>query len=205
MNAMFAENAEEAYEKLAYTLAVHNGQVMNSTVEIRDMSEHGYTLETDLFPLEALKAYTEYNLQGNGNAGSFIASKKQLEWMSPERGGGQGNYNTNMQQKIERVVLALKTKSSSKRAVLTIPFTDKCSLCVKLTDTDEWKCLREVYFSIGKDGRLHATGIMRSQALSIFSKNIHFLGTLMNVIAEQLGVPVGSYTHFCHFLVADRS
>jgi len=205
MNYVFASNAEEAYEKLQYVVNINGNKAMNVIAEIVDMSEHGYQVETELFPKEALEAYTSYNLQGNGIAGSVIASPEQLKWMNNERGGGQGNYNANMQQKIERIVIALKTKPTSKRAVLTIPFTTKCALCVDLNDTEEWKCLREIYFSIGNDGRLHATGIMRSQALNIFVKNIHFIGTLMNIIAEQLGIPVGVYTHFCHFLVSDRS
>jgi len=204
MTIISVETAEDAYEKMASMLSL-NRQMMNVIVEVLDMSEHGYEVETELFPKEALEAYTSYNLQGNGIAGSFLASDEQLKWMNSERGGSQGNYNVNMQQKIERIIIALKTKPTSKRAVLTIPFTNKCALCVDLNDTDEWKCLREIYFSIGNDGRLHATGVMRSQALSIFPKNAHMIGTIMNVIAEQLGVPVGQYTHFCHFLVLDRA
>jgi thymidylate synthase len=196
MTIISVETAEDAFEKIASTLSTQR-QMMNVVVEILDMTEHGYEVETVLFPKEALEAYTRYNMEET----NFVDHTQ----FNLERGGPQGDYRVGMRAKIEKVVLALKTKSNSKRAVLTIPFTDKCSLCVDLYDTDQWKCLREIYFSIGGDGRLHATGVMRSQALSIFPKNIHMIGTVMNTIAEQLGVPVGQYTHFCHFLVADRT
>jgi hypothetical protein len=192
-----AETAEDAHDEMARLLALSGGTAMNVVIEVADMSPHGYTLETELFPMEVLKAYTAHNLTGMVRYGEHFH-------FSPERGGAQGDYSKGMPAKVERVVLALKSRGTSKRAVLTVPFTDKCSVCVETTDDAEWKCLREVYFSVGEDGRLHATGIMRSQALSIFAKNIHFIGELMQTVAERVGVPVGSYVHFMHFLVMDR-
>lgn len=189
------ENVEQAYDDLAALLAMSGGQAMNVAVEITDMSEHGYTMETDLFPKEVLESYTQYNLgEDNYDASHF----------SPLRGGDQGNYRQGMKAKIEKVVLALKAKSGSKRAVLTVPFTDKCSLCIETTDDAQWKCLREVYFNIDSNGYLNATSVMRSQALIIFPKNIHFLGEMMQTVAAQVGVPVGQLTHFMHYLVEDR-
>jgi len=196
------ENVEDAYDDLAALLAMSGGQAMNVAVEITDMSPHGYTMETDLFPKEALEAYSDWNLEKN--PGTMGILEDQRKWFSPLRGGPQGDYRHGMLAKIEQVVLALKAKSGSKRAVLTVPFTDKCSLCVKTTDDAEWKCLREVYFSIDSNGYLHATSVMRSQALIIFPKNIHMIGELMQTVAEQVGVPVGQLTHFMHFLVEDR-
>src|SRR5690606_26856559 len=153
------ETAEEAYKDLASLLAMSGGQAMNVAVEITDMSPHEYNYETDLFSNAALRAYTAYNLGDE----EYDASQ-----FSSLRGGPQGDYRAGMQAKIERVVLALKGKSSSKRAVLTVPFTNRCSLCVKTEDDAEWKCLREVYFSIDDQGYLNATSVMRSQALNIF-------------------------------------
>jgi len=191
------ENAEEAYDDLAGLLAMAGGQLMNVAIELTDMSPHGYTFETDLFPKEVLKAYSAHNL-------GIHVMEHEKELFSPLRGGPQGDYRHGMQAKIERVVLALKGKTGSKRAVLTVPYTDKCGLCVKTEDDAEWKCLREVYFSIGPDGYLHATSVMRSQALIILPKNLHFIGEMMQTVASQVGVPVGQLTHFMHFLVEDR-
>ena len=204
MQTFYANDADDAYEKLAGLLAFNGGQAMNVGLNILDMSEEGFLCETELFPKAALEAYTDYNLELN-NDPNILATAAQVRWFSPERGGPQGDYRKGMQAKIEKVVLALKSKSTSKRAVLTVPFTDKCSLCIKTTDDVEWKCLRELYFSIGLNGRLECAGVMRSQALIIVPKNLHLIGSIMNIVAEQVGVPVGSYTHFCHYLITDRT
>jgi hypothetical protein len=172
---------------------VHNfmGQIVNMTME-------NATYETDLFPKEVLEAYTDYNL-------GMPMTDEQMAVMSPERGGPQGDYRKSMPSKIEKVVLALRSKPKSKRAVLTIPFTDKCALCVKTDEDAEWKCLRELYFHIDDVGHLCCTGVMRAQALSIAPKNLHLIAAVMANVAINLGIPVGSYTHHCIILVNDRS
>lgn len=69
------------------------------------------------------------------------------------------------------------------------------------TVTDEAKCLRELHFYLDDPAsgprRLSCTGTIRAQAASIFPKNIHdhFIGTMMQHIAQQLKVEVGTYTH----------
>jgi thymidylate synthase len=188
----------EAYPWVQAALESSGGQMMNVAIVLRDLSDPAsYTHETELFPRAALKAYTYHNL------GLYVSDEERAEHFSPLRGGPQGDYREGMQAKIEKVVLALKTKPGSKRAVLTVPFTDKCGLCVDVKDDAEWKCLREVYFSI-EDGRLNATSVMRSQALIILPKNVHMIGEIMHTVADQVGVRVGSLTHFMHFLVTDR-
>lgn len=42
------------------------------------------------------------------------------------------------------------------------------------------------------------------QAATIFPKNIHYIGTIMHIVARRLGVPVGAYTHFVTTLVDGR-
>jgi thymidylate synthase len=179
-------------------LVANGGQAHNFIGQIERMTESAYTHETALFPLRALDAYSKANLGDDLD----LADMQQF---ADERGGDQGDYRKGMQQKIEQVTLALMGKRTSKRAVLTVPFTDKCSLCVKTDDTPEWKCLREVYFRLDENNVLHATGVMRSQALSILPKNLHMIGRLMDRVAKDLGARVGSYVHICHFLVSDRT
>jgi len=197
------ETAKQAYEDLAELLLLNEGQAMNVIVELTDMSETGYTLETELFPKEVLEQYSLYNLGASATTAELLA-RQEKKIFSPLRGGPQGDYRAGMMAKLEKVILALKSKPTSKRAVLTVPFTDQCSLCVKTTDDPEWKCLREVYFSIDEQGYLNATSVMRSQALNIFPKNIHYLGTMLQTVAAAVGVPAGQLTHFMHFLVQDR-
>ena len=42
------------------------------------------------------------------------------------------------------------------------------------------------------------------QNANIFVKNIHFFATVLDVVAEELQVPVGEYTHWITNLCYDR-
>lgn len=81
------------------------------------------------------------------------------------RGGGQGDYSHDIQGKIDNVVECLATKPFSKRAVLSVMYTTKYSSEVKYDDTNEAKCLRELYFHCTSDAdnevTLFCTGVMR--------------------------------------------
>ena len=158
-----------------------------------DMSN--YTVETDLFPIEVLEAYTAWNLEQD-------LTDAQKEHFNPERGGGQGDYREGMSAKIANVVDCLNNFAQSKRAVITIsndPFAPH-------TNDDTAKCMREVHFYI-EDAQLHASVFFRAQAASIFPKNIHFVGALMDEIASQLDepMPIGSLHYTTSVLVGDRS
>jgi thymidylate synthase len=190
-----------AYRDLTALIEEHGGQIMNAIIQIPHMNEpENYTYETELFPKEALQAYSDWNME-RGHEHFGFEDRSHL--FTPLRGGPQGDYRQGMRAKLEKVVLALKTRPGSKRAVLTIPFTDKCSLCVGIKDDAEWKCLREIYFSI-RNGKLDATSVMRSQALIILPKNVFMIGEIMNHIATELGLKAGTLTHIMHFLVEDR-
>jgi thymidylate synthase len=160
-------------------------------------------VETPLFPRESLTFYTRFNL------GDIDKSKPDdvallKKYYNAARGGGQGDYRVGIRQKIDNITDCLTRFPGSKRAVLAIPFTTLSSADVSHEQTDEAKCLRELHFYV-EDGKLCCTGFMRAQAASIFPKNIHFIGTILNDIAEKLKVPPGSYTHFVTTLVSDRS
>eukprot|EP00633_Aureoumbra_lagunensis_P001653 CAMPEP_0197297062 /NCGR_PEP_ID=MMETSP0890-20130614/40040_1 /TAXON_ID=44058 ORGANISM="Aureoumbra lagunensis, Strain CCMP1510" /NCGR_SAMPLE_ID=MMETSP0890 /ASSEMBLY_ACC=CAM_ASM_000533 /LENGTH=218 /DNA_ID=CAMNT_0042773987 /DNA_START=27 /DNA_END=683 /DNA_ORIENTATION=- len=156
-------------------------------------------VETELFPIGALEFYTKKNMGWEYN------SEEESQWLLPERGGGQGDYRLGMPEKIANVINCLRTEPRSKRAVIPIPFADEPSSAVDWTNQTQTKCCRELYFYIGSDGVLRATGILRMQNANIFPKNIHFFATLMNHIASELSVPVGEYTHFIMHLCHDRA
>lgn len=197
MNTFHAKTAKDAYQKLSI-LADAYDSMMNVSLTVLDVSGENKTVTTPLFPKEALEFYSAYNL------GKNLDQKDMDKWYTSERGGPQGDYRKGMPNKIERVVLALKDRPRSKRAVLTVPYTDKCSVCVETGDDEQWKCLRELYFSVF-EGKLNCTGVMRSQALSIFPKNIHFIASVMEEVAKGLHIKTGNYTHVMHYLVKDRS
>jgi len=140
-----------------------------------DETSKGYIIETDLFPLEALKVYSAHNL------GDSIKEVDQAKYFSAHRGGSQGDYREEMKRKVANVVDCLSKYPESKRAVITVPNTSLPSH----TSDDDAKCMREIHFYL--DGEiLNATVWMRAQAAEIFPKNIHFVGTLMDCVATSL-------------------
>lgn len=141
-------------------------------------TEAAYTVQTELFPVPALKFYSRFNLGLFDPENNAQDKKDQATYYNAARGGGQGDYREGLQQKISNVVSALTQFPHSKRAVLTIPCTTHTSVESDHTVTDWAKCLRELHFYLDSNGRLSCTGFMRAQAASIFPKNIHFIGKL---------------------------
>jgi len=170
--------------------------VRNYTGEIENMSPAYLVVETDLFPRGALEFYTRFNLNQTNEADKVA----HAQWYNAARGGAQGDYRENIENKVGNVVDCLQKFPQSKRAVLTI-----APASTDHTSEKDAKCLRELHFYVEGDGRLHCTGFMRAQAAAIFPKNIHFIGTVMNLIAKKLNRTVGPYTHFVTTLVNDRS
>lgn len=145
-----------------------------------NMSHGAFLVETELFPKEALIAYSAYNL------GQPVSQEQHDTYFSAHRGGSQGDYRKGIQEKITNIDDCLTKFPSSKRAVLTIP---NKSNGLHTSDEDA-KCLREVHFyldsSVLNVMTLNATVLMRAQAAEIFPKNIHFIGMLMETIADAM-------------------
>ena len=139
----------------------------------RRINMANYTVETELFPIEALKVYSNYNL------GQVIQTDDKEKYFSVHRGGSQGDYREGIKDKIDNVVDCLRHFPLSKRAVITIPNN---SAPIHSSD-DDAKCMREIHFYLD-EGVLNATVWMRAQAAEIFPKNIHFVGSLMDTVAN---------------------
>lgn len=161
--------------------------------QMLDMAD--YVVETDLFPLDVLDAYSAWNLERELTDG-------QRQHFTDERGGGQGDYREGMAAKIANVVDCLNRFPESKRGVITIPNTPQADH----ENDDTAKCMREIHFFL-EDGALHGSVFFRAQAASIFPKNLHFIGSLMDEVAGQIeGAPtVGSLHYLTTILVGDRS
>jgi len=181
----------------------NNQSIRNYVGIIESMAVKDLIIETELFPREALEFYTRLNL------GLPITEEEKLKYKNAARGGGQGDYREGIQKKIANVINCLQRFPQSKRAVLTIPFSTYGSMEANHTNDDEAKCLRELHFYLeknieSKDSKLSCTGFMRAQAASIFPKNVHYIGSIMNEIGKQLNVSIGTYTHFVTILVNER-
>ncbi|KAL3806212.1 hypothetical protein ACHAXA_000695 [Cyclostephanos tholiformis] len=163
--------------------ALTAGGVIVRNFHRRISMNRGFLVETDLFPREALIAYSEYNL------GQPVSDEQHYKYFSEHRGGLQGDYREGIQNKIANVIDCLTRFPLSKRAIITVP---NDSNAPHTSDADA-KCLREIHFYLDKDDDkknviLNATVLMRAQAAEIFPKNIHFIGRLMEYITQQLAI-----------------
>jgi thymidylate synthase len=159
---------------------------------IENMDRDSLAVETELFPKEALEFYTKVNMELINQDTNPEDFKK---YYIPMRGGGQGDYSYKFQEKYKHVIECLTNKPDSKRAIISMTHSKKYSHEVRPEDDNEAKCLRELVFYT-EDNALHCTGFMRAQSAVIFPKNIHFIGTVLNDIADELKLNVGTYTHF---------
>ena len=184
----------------ALTAPGGNFTVFNYMAVIEDLSTPEAALvETELFPRGALEFYTAKNM------GWAVSDEDAARWLTPERGGAQGDYRAGMPAKIVNAIDCLRAHPDSKRATIPIPFATEGSEHIDWRDQGQTKCCRELYLYIAPDGRLACTAMLRMQNASIFPKNIHFFATLLDDVAARLGVEVGEYTHFISSVCHDRS
>ena len=165
-------------------------------------NEENAIIETDLFDIDSLRYYAKKN------CGLEVTEKEKELFETEYRGGSQGDYSSEMEQKINNVVDSLVKFPDTKRAVVMMNnqwwFHD---------DTDEAKCLREIHFRLEEGDnnfKLCSTGFFRAQAVDIMPKNFYFVYTIMSEVLEKVKkevkfeVKMGSYTHFVTILVPTR-
>lgn len=91
---------------------------------------------------------------------------------------------------IDKVVELLKADHESRRAVMNI---NKANPYV--IETHDEPCTIALQFLI-REGKLHASGIMRSNDIYFgLPYDIIYFTTLQKIIADRLGVQYGAYTH----------
>ena len=165
-------------------------------------NEENAIIETDLFDIDSLRYYSKKN------CGLEVTEKEKELFETEYRGGSQGDYSSEMAQKINNVVDSLLKFPNTKRAVVMM--NNQWWLH---DDTDEAKCLREIHFRLEEGDnnfKLCSTGFFRAQAVDIMPKNFYFVYTIMNEVLEkvkkevQFEVKIGSYTHFVTILVPTR-
>lgn len=207
----FATPADMLADMVAVTS--RHARVRNYMGVITDMSAGATVVETELFPRGALEFYTAHNMDELDPEHNEAHAAGYRTYYNSARGGGQGDYRAGIKEKIANVVDCLTRFPGSKRGVLTIP-----PVALDHSVDGDAKCLRELHFYVEarepEDGpaagapaepeALHCTGYMRAQAASIFPKNIHYIGALMNAVAAALHKPVGTYTHIVTTLTNER-
>ena len=191
MMTLQTRTCQEAWEHMSRICA---GEPIRNFYQQLDMTD--FTVVTKLFPTGALIAYSDWNM------GKSL-TEDQKQYMTDLRGGNQGNYREGMPQKLDNVVDCLTKFPKSKRAVITI---SNNPLSLHNSD-DDAKCLRELHLYIGDDNNLNATILMRAQAASLFPKNIYFIGSIMEEVADRLPQKptLGIVFYLTTILVSDRS
>lgn len=169
-------------------------------------TEENALFETELFDEKSLKYYAKKN------CGMEVTEEEKKLFETEYRGGSQGDYSSEMNEKIDNVVESLVKFPSSKRAVIMM--NNKWWFH---EDTDEAKCCRELHFRLtaseieGSEWKLSCAGFFRAQAVDIMPKNFYFVYNIMEVIRQKISVSsksdieMGSYTHFVTILVSTRN
>ena len=105
-----------------------------------------------------------------------------------ERGNWDYTYHQRMEKQVPWIIDELRRNPDSRRAVISIRNESDM-------ETASPACLQNLQFFIRK-GKLHMKVLFRSNdAAKATFMNAFALIMLQKRIAEQLGVPVGSYTH----------
>ena len=161
--------ARPLYDEMRHlTRAGGDFTVHNYVAVLEDLSEEATTVETELFPREALDFYTRWNLE------EAVSDEEIDAYKTPERGGAQGDYRRGMRRKIANAVDCLRTHENSKAGLDTIPFTDSGSETIDWRDQGQTKCCSELYLYV-EEGRLSCTGVLRVQNASIFPEKYPLL------------------------------
>ena len=114
-----------------------------------------------------------------------------IEDFEVERGNWKYTYHERIGWQIKEVVRELRRDPTSRRAVIEVRRTSDAYL-------DDPPCLQNIQFMI-RGGRLNMIAIFRSNdACKATFMNAYALTCLQEMIAGELGVGIGSYTHIAN-------
>lgn len=106
-----------------------------------------------------------------------------------ERGNWAYTYHSRMEKQIPFIINELRRNPDSRRAVIDVRDWEKDAA------SDDPACLQHIQFFI-RAGKLHSKVLFRSNdACKATFMNAFALIMLQKRIADELGVPMGSYTH----------
>tara|TARA_B100001996_G_scaffold101893_1_gene76435 strand:+ start:798 stop:1400 length:603 start_codon:yes stop_codon:yes gene_type:complete len=188
-----------------YNIALKEAPTFDFVGKIDLFTEENALIETELFDMQSLKYYAKKN------CGMEVSEEEKKIFETEYRGGSQGDYSFEMNEKIDNVVESLVSYPSSKRAVIMMN-----NKWWSHQDTDEAKCCREIHFRLTplesnkSEWKLNCTGFFRAQAVDIMPKNFYFVFNIMDVVRQKIvdnlnaNVEIGSYTHFVTILVPTR-
>lgn len=171
-------------------------ELNNYMFTVDDIDNNVITLKTRDTSLTYLAAELLWYWQSRNDV-EFIGKFAKL-WKRISDDGLTSNsaYGYLLQEKhgfnqIETIINLLKADPSSRRAVLNLNVPNP-----NVATTKDEICTICLNFFI-RDGKLNCTGMMRSNDIIFgLTYDITYFTQLQKYIANRLGIPTGSYTHF---------
>ena len=181
-------------------------ELNNYMFTVDDIEDNVITLKTRDISLPYLVGEMLWYWQSRNDT-EFIGKFAPL-WKNITDDGKTNNsaYGYILQQKygfnqLETIIELLKDDSKSRRAVLNINVPNQ-----NVQSTKDEPCTIALNLFI-RDGKLHCTGIMRSNDIIFgLTYDITYFTQIQKYIASRLNIPTGSYTHFAtsmHFYDKD--
>ena len=197
------KNAQEAFENLYRKVSVY-GQpfantltIFNIGFEIANPLDNHITSEFRKWNPNYAEFEWQWYLSGDRNADAI--AKRAPIWAAHQDEDGNVNSNYGWQWKrgdqLDYVIQELKARPNSRRASISIyDAKDRHNF------ERDTPCTYGVGFTI-VNGKLNMTVMMRSNDLWFgFCNDQYCFSKLQEMVANEVGVPVGSYFHFAQNL-----
>lgn len=209
MKSIICDNAQEAFEYL-YDYILKNGQdcsngtkqIFNTIIQINNPENNLINTEYRKWNKNYAEFEWQWYLSGNPNAEEI--SNRAVIWksMMDENGNVNSNYGYqwNRNNQLTKVIDLLKKDPVTRKASISLYDGKEIDLYSKDT-----VCTYAINFYI-VDGKLNMQVMMRSNDLVFgFCNDQYCFSKLQTLVAKEIGLPVGSYTHFvCNMHIYSR-
>lgn len=208
---MYYKNVQEAWNDLC-DRTIRYGDKIGNTLELNNIKieilhpEDNIVKNREKF---SLPYYLGENIwYGAGSNSMDFISKfgKIWEKLSDDGITNESAYGFILQNKygfnqIDKIVELLKSDVNSRRAILNINAARE-----NVIETHDEQCTIALQLLV-RNGKLNMTGIMRSNDLwTGFPYDLYYFIEIQKIIAEKLGIEIGTYTHFVGSLhIYDRN
>lgn len=204
-----SKTAQEAFENL-YDYIMSNGedcsngtkQIFNTHIEIENPKDNIISTVWRKWNLDYANYEWDWYLSGNPNAEKISKRAKIWQSMMDQEGNVNSNYGYqwNRNNQLSKVIDLLKKDRTTRKASISLYDGKEIDLYSKDT-----VCTYAINFYINL-GKLNMQVMMRSNDLVYGFCNDQFcFSKLQILVAEELNLPVGIYTHFvCNMHIYER-
>lgn len=210
VNVAYRKLCKELYEKghVMETRNIRGGtkELCNYMFTIDDLDSEYVSLVTGKTNLTYLAAELLWYWSSRNDVGFIGKFGSMWNKLSDDGVTANSAYGYILQQKhgfnqIEKIIELLTVDPYSRRAVMNINVPNE-----NVIETKDEPCTVCLDYQI-RNGKLHCTCVMRSNDVNFGLRNdLGFFISLQKYIAQRLGIPVGTYTHFAmsiHFYDRD--